>query len=168
MQYDAGGDEHYDVASALIKSIRGSDVDAGIYWLARMLEGGEDIRFICRRLVILASEDIGNADPHALSVAVACMQACEYIDFLNASSRFCQTVAYLACAPKSNASTIAINEARSDVRSGRTIPVPRALRDKHHPRQTIRMGRATSTLTITKTAWQLSTIWESRKTTTIR
>ena len=75
MQYDAGGDEHYDVASALIKSIRGSDVDAGIYWLARMLEGGEDIRFICRRLVILASEDIGNADPHALSVAVACMQA---------------------------------------------------------------------------------------------
>ena len=88
MQYDAGGDEHYDVTSALIKSIRGSDVDAGIYWLARMLEGGEDIRFICRRLVILASEDIGNADPHALSVAVACMQACEYIDFLNASSRF--------------------------------------------------------------------------------
>ena len=71
MQYDAGGDEHYDVTSALIKSIRGSDVDAGIYWLARMLEGGEDVRCVCRRLVILASEDIGNADPHALSVAVA-------------------------------------------------------------------------------------------------
>ncbi|MBL98632.1 MAG: replication-associated recombination protein A [Pirellulaceae bacterium] len=132
MQYDAGGDEHYDVASALIKSIRGSDVDAGIYWLARMLEGGEDIRFICRRLVILASEDIGNADPHALSVAVACMQACEYIGLPECQLTLCQTVAYLACAPKSNASTIAINEARSDVRSGRTIPVPRALRDKHY------------------------------------
>ena len=106
MQYDAGGDEHYDVASALIKSIRGSDVDAGIYWLARMLEGGEDIRFICRRLVILASEDIGNADPHALSVAVACMQACEYIGLPECQLTLCQTVAYLACAPKSNASTI--------------------------------------------------------------
>ena len=76
VQYDASGDEHYDVASALIKSIRGSDPDAAVYWLARMLSGGEDIRFICRRLVILASEDVGNADPRALPLAVACMQAC--------------------------------------------------------------------------------------------
>ena len=78
-QYDATGDEHYDCASALIKSIRGSDPDAGIYWLARMLEGGEDVRFLCRRLIILASEDVGNADPQALPLAVACSQACEQI-----------------------------------------------------------------------------------------
>ena len=79
VQYDPTGDEHYDCASALIKSIRGSDPDAGLYWLARMLEGGEDIRFICRRLIILASEDIGNADPQALPLTVACSQACEQI-----------------------------------------------------------------------------------------
>src|SRR4029079_17567004 len=81
IQYDPTGDAHYDAASALIKSIRGSDADAGIYWLARMLEGGEDVRFLCRRLVILASEDVGNADPHALSLAVATMQACEFVGF---------------------------------------------------------------------------------------
>lgn len=130
--YDGTGDEHYDCASALIKSIRGSDPDAGIYWLARMLEGGEDIRFLCRRLVILASEDVGNADPAALPLAVAAMQACEFIGLPEAQLTLAQTVTYLACAPKSNAATVAIGEATRDLREGRTLPVPRALRDGHY------------------------------------
>lgn len=131
-QYDATGDEHYDCASALIKSIRGSDADAGLYWLARMLEGGEDVRFLCRRLVILASEDVGNADPQALVLAVACSQACEQIGLPECQLTLSQTVAYLACAPKSNAATTAINGARRDVREQRAVPVPRALRDGHY------------------------------------
>ncbi len=132
VQYDRDGDTHYDAISALIKSIRGSDPDAGIYWLARMLEGGEDIRFLTRRLVILASEDVGNADPQALPMAVATMQACEFVGLPECQLSLSQTVAYLACAPKSNAATIAIGEARRDVREGRTIPVPRHLRDSHY------------------------------------
>lgn len=132
IQYDPTGDEHYDAASALIKSIRGSDPDAGLYWLARMLEAGEDVRFICRRLIILASEDVGNADPHALPLAVAAMQACEYIGLPECQLTLSQTVAYLACSPKSNAATVAIEEARHDVRESRTIPVPRHLRDSHY------------------------------------
>jgi putative ATPase len=131
-QYDATGDEHYDCASALIKSIRGSDVDAGLYWLARMLEGGEDVRFLCRRLVILASEDIGNADPQALLLAVACSQACEQIGLPESQLTLSQTVAYLACAPKSNAATTAIGMARRDVREQRVVPVPKHLRDNHY------------------------------------
>lgn len=130
--YDAGGDAHYDSASALIKSIRGSDPDAAIYWLARMLEGGEDIRFICRRLVILASEDIGNADPHALPLAVAAMQACEFIGLPECQLTLAQVVTYLATAPKSNAATVAIGEARRDIREGRVQPVPAFLRDGHY------------------------------------
>ncbi len=130
--YDPTGDEHYDVASALIKSLRGSDPDAALYWLARMLEAGEDIRFICRRLVILASEDIGNADPHALPLATACMQACEFIGLPECQLTLAQTVTYLACAPKSNAATLAIGEARADIREGRVLPVPRNLRDSHY------------------------------------
>ena len=130
-QYDATGDEHYDCVSALIKSVRGSDVDAGLYWLARMLEGGEDVRFLCRRLIILASEDIGNADPHALPLAVACSQACEQIGLPECQLTLSQTLAYLACAPKSNAATTAISQARRDVREQRVVPVPRSLRDSH-------------------------------------
>jgi len=130
--YDATGDDHYDLASALIKSIRGSDVDASIYWLARMLEGGEDIRFLCRRLVILASEDVGNADPAALSLAVAAMQACEFIGLPECQLTLSQTVAYLALAPKSNAATMAIGAARRDVRENRVLPVPVHLRDAHY------------------------------------
>lgn len=130
--YDATGDDHYDLASALIKSIRGSDVDAGIYWLARMLEGGEDIRFLCRRLVILASEDVGNADPQALMVAVAAMQACEFVGLPEAQLTLSQTVAYLALAPKSNAATKAISAARRDVREQSIVPVPKSLRDAHY------------------------------------
>ena len=131
VQYDPTGDEHYDCASALIKSIRGSDPDAGLYWLARMIEGGEDIRFICRRLIILASEDIGNADPQALPLTIACSQACEQIGLPECQFTLSQTVAYLACAPKSNAATVAINSARKDVREDRILPVPRHLRDSH-------------------------------------
>ena len=130
--YDASGDDHYDLASALIKSIRGSDVDAGMYWLARMLEGGEDVRFLCRRLVILASEDIGNADPQALVVAVAAMQACEFVGLPECQLTLSQTVAYLALAPKSNAATVAIGSARKDVRENKIVPVPKHLRDTHY------------------------------------
>jgi len=130
--YDATGDDHYDLASALIKSIRGSDVDASIYWLARMLEGGEDIRFLCRRLVILASEDVGNADPQALPLAVAAMQACEFIGLPECQLTLSQTVAYLSLAPKSNSATAAIGAARRDVRENRVLPVPISLRDSHY------------------------------------
>ncbi len=130
--YDATGDAHYDSASALIKSIRGSDPDAALYWLARMLEGGEDVRFLCRRLVILASEDVGNADPQALPLAVAGMQACEFIGLPECQLTLAQVVTYLACAPKSNAATLAIGEARRDVRENRLLPVPVHLRDAHY------------------------------------
>jgi putative ATPase len=132
VQYDRDGDQHYDAASALIKSIRGSDPDAAIYWLARMLEGGEDVRFLARRLVILASEDVGNADPHALPLAVAAMQACEFVGLPECQLTLAQAAAYLACAPKSNAATVAIGEARRDVRERRLLPVPIHLRDKHY------------------------------------
>ncbi len=130
--YDRDGDSHYDTISALIKSIRGSDPDAAIYWLARMLEGGEDVRFLARRLVILASEDVGNADPAALPLAVSTAHACELVGLPECQLNLAQTVAYLACAPKSNAATVAIFEAKKDVRENRTIPVPRHLRDSHY------------------------------------
>ncbi len=130
--YDASGDEHYDQISALIKSIRGSDVDASIYWLARMLESGEDIRFLCRRLVILASEDIGNADPQSLVMAVAAMQACEMVGLPECQLTLSQTVAYLALAPKSNAATTAIGLARRDAQQRPLLPVPLHLRDAHY------------------------------------
>ncbi|MCC9600645.1 replication-associated recombination protein A [Stieleria sp. JC731] len=129
--YDGTGDDHYDLVSAMIKSIRGSDPDAALYWLARMLEGGEDIRFLCRRLVILASEDIGNADPHALPLAVACMQGCEFIGLPESQLLLSQTAAYLSLAPKSNAATVAIGKARKDVREKKLLAVPQHLMDAH-------------------------------------
>ena len=132
VQYDRQGDAHYDSISALIKSIRGSDPDAALYWLARMLEGGEDVRFLARRLVILASEDVGNADPAALPLAVAAAQACELVGLPECQLTLAQAVTYLACAPKSNAATVGIGEARSDVREGRLLPVPVHLRDAHY------------------------------------
>jgi putative ATPase len=133
VEYDNQGDAHYDSASALIKSIRGSDPDAALYWLARMLEGGEEVRFLTRRLVILASEDVGNADPQALPLAVAAMQACEFVGLPECQLTLAQAVTYLACAPKSNAATVAIGEATADVREGRLLPVPVHLRDRHYP-----------------------------------
>ncbi|MCR4410912.1 MAG: replication-associated recombination protein A [Thermoguttaceae bacterium] len=132
IQYDRQGDAHYDSASALIKSIRGSDPDAALYWLARMLEGGEDVRFLARRLVILASEDVGNADPAALPLAVATAQACEIVGLPECQLNLAQAVTYLACAPKSNAATVGIGEALKDVREGRLLPVPVHLRDAHY------------------------------------
>lgn len=127
--YDPTGDEHYDTASAMIKSIRGSDPDAAVYWIARMLEGGEDPRFIARRLAILASEDIGNADPRAISVAAAAWELVERIGLPEARITLSQAAIYLAVAPKSNASYVAIEEALNDVREGRTIPVPMHIKD---------------------------------------
>lgn len=132
VEYDATGDSHYDSASALIKSIRGSDPDAALYWLARMLEGGEDVRFLARRIVISASEDIGNADPQALPLAVAAMQATEFVGLPECQLALSQAVTYLACAPKSNAATVGIGEARRDVAEGRLLPVPVHLRDRHY------------------------------------
>lgn len=130
--YDRDGDAHYDTISALIKSIRGSDPDAAIYWLARMLEGGEEVRFLARRLVILASEDVGNADPAALPLAVACATACEMVGLPECQLNLAQTVIYLACAEKSNAATCAIESARSEIKEGAILPVPRMLRDSHY------------------------------------
>ncbi len=127
--YDKGGDAHYDFTSAFIKSMRGSDPDAAVYYLAAMLESGEDARFIARRMVILASEDIGNADPRALMVAVAAAQALEHVGLPEARLNLAQAAIYLARAPKSNASYVAINEASKDVREGGNARPPRSLRD---------------------------------------
>jgi putative ATPase len=132
LDYDATGDAHYDVASAFIKSMRGSDPDAAIYWLARMLEAGEDPRFIARRVVICAAEDVGNADPQALILAAAALQATEFVGLPECQLPLAQAVTYIATAPKSNTATLAIGKAREDVRSGRTLPVPEHLRDNHY------------------------------------
>ena len=126
--FDPTGDTHYDLASAFIKSMRGSDPDAAIYWLARMLEAGEDPRFIARRIVILASEDIGNADPRALLIGTAAWQAVESVGLPECQLALSQAVIYMATAPKSNSATTAIGAARTDVRENRTIPVPKHLR----------------------------------------
>ncbi len=133
IRYDGTGDEHYDAASALIKSMRGSDPDAAVYWLARMLEAGEDPRFIARRVVIAAAEDVGNADPQALVVAQAAADATAHIGYPECQLPLAQAVIYLACSPKSNASARAIWDAVRDVKDGRTLPVPRFLRDAHYP-----------------------------------
>nr|WP_202531796.1 replication-associated recombination protein A [Streptomyces sp. SID8380] len=132
LKYDRDGDQHYDVASALIKSIRGSDVDAALHYLARMIEAGEDPRFIARRLMISASEDIGLADPTALPTAVAAAQAVAMIGFPEAALTLSHATIALALAPKSNAATLAIGAALEDVRKGLAGPVPPHLRDGHY------------------------------------
>lgn len=132
VRYDRDGDQHYDVTSAFIKSVRGSDVDAALHYLARMIEGGEDPRFIARRIIILASEDIGMADPTALPVAVAAAQAVQLIGLPEARLTLAQAVIHLATAPKSNGVITAIDAALSDVRQGKTDPVPFHLRDGHY------------------------------------
>ena len=131
VRYDKKEDGHYDTISAFIKSIRGSDPDAAVYWLGKMLTAGEDPRFIARRLVISASEDIGNADPRGLTVAVAAMQACEFVGMPECAINLSQATTYLASAPKSNASCMAISEAMADVESGAVQPVPEHLKNKH-------------------------------------
>jgi putative ATPase len=133
MNFDPTGDTHYDLASALIKSMRGSDPDAAVYWLARMLESGEDPRFIARRIVICASEDVGNADPQALGVATAMLQAVEFVGLPECGLALAQAAVYIACAPKSNAVTMALADARAEIRDGRTLAVPKHLRDAHYP-----------------------------------
>ncbi len=127
--YDKGGDAHYDFTSAFIKSMRGSDPDAAVYYLAAMLEGGEDARFVARRMIVLASEDIGNADPRALLVAVAAAQAVEHVGLPEARLNLAQAAVYLARAPKSNASYVALNRAAADVREHGAVRPPQALRD---------------------------------------
>jgi putative ATPase len=127
-----GEDDHYDQVSAFIKSIRGSDPDAGLYWLARMLESGEDARFVARRLVILASEDIGEADPLALVVADAAARAVEFVGLPEAQLNLAQAVVHLSCAPKSNRVTVALGRAQNDVRTGPRGEVPAHLRDAHY------------------------------------
>jgi len=133
IRYDAAGEEHYDAASALIKSMRGSDPDAAVYWLARMLTAGEDPRFIARRIAILASEDIGNADPRAIAVAAAAFDITEKIGMPECQLTLAQAAIYMAAAPKSNASAAAIWAAMSDVKENRTLPVPKHLRNAPHP-----------------------------------
>jgi putative ATPase len=132
VRYDRAGDQHYDVASALIKSIRGSDVDASMHYLARMIEAGEDPRFIARRLVISASEDIGMGDPTALGVAVAAAEAVQLIGMPEARINLAQAVVALALAPKSNAVITAVDAAIADVKAGKVGPVPPHLRDAHY------------------------------------
>ncbi len=130
IQYDS--DTHYDLASAFQKSMRGSDPDATVYWLARMIAGGEEPRFIARRIVVCAAEDVGNADPMATVLAASAVQVAEFVGLPEAQLALAQAAIYIACAPKSNACTIAISQALADVRAGRTIPVPKHLRDGHY------------------------------------
>ncbi|MBD8703426.1 replication-associated recombination protein A [Frigoribacterium sp. CFBP9039] len=133
LRYDRNGDEHYDVISAFIKSIRGSDVDAALHYLARMIEAGEDPRFICRRIIVSAGEDIGMADPNALTVAVSAATAVQMIGMPEGRIPMAEAVVYLATAPKSNRSYSALDAAIADVRAGRAGRVPKHLRDAHYP-----------------------------------
>jgi putative ATPase len=133
LNYDKDGQAHYDTISAFIKSMRGSDPQAAVYYLARMIEAGEDPRFIARRIVVHAAEDVGNADPQALLVATAAAQAVEFVGMPEAQIPLAQAVTYIATAPKSNAACVAIHAAVQDVREGRIGEIPPALRDAGHP-----------------------------------
>jgi len=133
VRFDRDGDVHFDVASAFIKSMRGSDPDAAIYWLAVMIAGGEDPKFIARRVIIFASEDVGNADPRALEVAVAAARAVEFVGLPEARINLAQAVIHIALAPKSNAVIRAIGAAEADVKAGLIGAVPAHLRDAHYP-----------------------------------
>ncbi|MET0991255.1 MAG: replication-associated recombination protein A [Lacisediminihabitans sp.] len=132
LRYDRNGDEHYDVISAFIKSVRGSDVDAALHYLARMIEAGEDPRFIARRVMISAAEDIGMADPQALVIAVAAADAVQYVGMPEGRIPLAEAVVYLATAPKSNAAYMALDAAIADVRAGKIGRVPKHLRDAHY------------------------------------
>ena len=145
VRYDKSGDNHYDTISAFIKSMRGSDPDAAVYYLARMLYAGEDIKFISRRIMICAAEDVGNADPQALTVAVSAAQAVERIGMPEAQIILAQAAAYVAAAPKSNAACTAIFEAMKTVEETRTMPVPVHLQDKHY-QGAEKLGRGTGYL----------------------
>ncbi|MBW7907758.1 MAG: replication-associated recombination protein A, partial [Kiritimatiellae bacterium] len=138
--YDHDEDGHYDTISAFIKSVRGSDPNAALYWLAKMIYAGEDPRFLARRLIILASEDIGNADPTGLQLAVAAMHAVDFVGMPEARIALAQATTYLACAPKSNASYLGIDAALADIKEGRVLPVPRHLRDSSHKKSAETFG----------------------------
>ena len=157
--YDRSGDQHYDTTSALIKSIRGGDPDAALYWLARMLVAGEDVRFLARRLVILASEDIGLADPTALPTAVAAQQAVELVGLPEAQIPLAHATVHLATAPKSNRAYAALLAARKDVEEGRTLAVPKALRDTHYKGAKALGHEGTSTPTTSKGVLCPRPIW---------
>ena len=129
LSYDKNGEEHYNIISAFIKSMRGSDPDAALYWLARMIESGEDPKFIARRILITASEDIGNADPNALSIGVSTFQAVEYLGLPEGRHALAQAVVYMATAPKSNSSYAGLNEALDDVRNNKSQEVPNHLKE---------------------------------------
>jgi putative ATPase len=133
LRYDRQGDEHYDVISAFIKSVRGSDVDAALHYLARMIEAGEDPRYIARRIIISAAEDVGIADPQALVLAVAAADAVQLIGMPEGRIPLAEAVVYLATAPKSNAAYMALDAAIADVRAGKIGRVPKPLRDAHYP-----------------------------------
>ena len=128
-RYDKGGEQHYDIISAFIKSIRGSDPNAAVYWLARMIEGGEDVKFIARRLVIAASEDIGLANPNALLMATTAFQAVQTVGLPEGRIILSQATIYLASSPKSNSAYMAINQAQQLVRNSGSLPVPLHLRN---------------------------------------
>ena len=140
--YDADEDQHYDTISAFIKSMRGSDPDAAIYWLAKMLYAGEEIRFIARRIVICAAEDVGMADPQALVVAVAAQHAVEFVGLPEAQIPLAQAAVYIATAPKSNRAYAAISKAMREVKEGRTLAVPKHLRDSHY-KSSAKLGHGT-------------------------
>lgn len=142
IQYDRAGDSHYDAISAFIKSMRGSDPDAAIYWLAKMLHAGEDPRFIARRIAILASEDIGNADPRAIGIAADTFALVERLGLPECEYALAQAVIYLACAPKSNASAAALWAAKADVKNNRTLAVPKHLRNAPHPGMKEQLGNS--------------------------
>ena len=132
IDYDQTGDTHYDLASAFQKSMRGSDPDATVYWLARMIAGGEDVRFIARRIAVCAAEDVGNADPIATVLAAAAVQISEFVGLPEAQLALAQAAIYVACAPKSNASSSAIGSAIGDVQNEKTVAVPKHLKDSHY------------------------------------
>jgi putative ATPase len=138
--YDKGGDQHYDIASAFIKSLRGGDPDAALYWMARMLKSGEDPRFVARRLIISASEDVGNADPRALLMAHAALAAVEFVGMPEGRIPLAQAATYIASAPKSNASYLAMDKAMSEVDSGKPREVPNHLKDANQDRERLGHG----------------------------
>lgn len=169
-RFDRDGDQHYDIVSAFIKSMRGSDPDAALYWLARLIEGGEDPRFIARRLIVHASEDVGMADPSVLPMAVAAAQAVQLIGMPEARLNLAQAAVAIATAPKSNAILAGIDTALKSVRSGHTEPVPDHLRDAHYPERRLwATGRDTGTPTTTRITSSPSstcpTPWRERPTT---
>jgi len=138
--HDKSGDQHYDIASAFIKSLRGGDPDAALYWMSRLLKAGDDPRFIARRLIISASEDVGNADPRALLVAHAALAAVEFVGMPEGRIPLAQAATYIACAPKSNAAYLAVEAAMQEVETGKVREVPNHLKDANLDRKTLGHG----------------------------